>query len=426
MISVNEMYPLFLQSNGVNTNTKTIMEGDMFFGLKGQNFNGNTFAYEALEKGASFVIVDEPEYKIDERCILVDDTLSTLQQLAHFHRSQLNIPVIGITGTNGKTTTKELINHVLSSKYKVYATQGNLNNHIGVPLTLLNIKAKDAQIAIVEMGASHIDEIKELCQLAEPNYGIITNIGKAHLEGFGSIDAIIQAKSALYQSIKAIDGILFVNSDDKLLMELSSGIRRITYGQSGECKGICGDDNLFLKLGLPDYALNICTQLTGDYNFYNVMVAIAVGVYFSVPIEQIKTALETYIPTNNRSQLVKKENKTIIIDAYNANPSSMESAICNFAKIPASSKVLLLGDMFELGENSVAEHQYIVDLIRKYAFKNVYLLGDEFAKTNAETSWLYNDYEQLGVLLKKTLPSDAILLIKGSRAMKMEQFLNII
>jgi UDP-N-acetylmuramoyl-tripeptide--D-alanyl-D-alanine ligase len=426
MISVSEVYASFLQSSGVNINTKTITKGNMFFGLRGQHFNGNAFAYEALEKGASFAIIDEPEYKIDERCILVDNVLSILQQLAHFHRSQLNIPVIGITGTNGKTTTKELINQVLSSKYKVYVTQGNLNNHIGVPLTLLSIKAKDAQIAIVEMGASHIDEIKELCKIAEPNYGIITNIGKAHLEGFGSIDNIIQAKSALYQFIKAMDGCLFVNSDDKLLMNLSSDIKRITYGQSGDCKGICGDDNLFLKLGLPDYALNICTQLTGDYNFYNVMVAIAVGLYFSVPIEQIKTALEAYIPTNNRSQLLKKDKKTIIVDAYNANPSSMESAICNFAKIQASFKVLLLGDMFELGENSVEEHQYIVDLIRKYAFKNVYLLGDEFAKTNAETSWLHSDYEQLGALLKETLPGDAILLIKGSRGMKMEQFLNII
>jgi UDP-N-acetylmuramoyl-tripeptide--D-alanyl-D-alanine ligase len=426
MISIDEAYNFFLQSNGVSTDTKTMMRGNMFFGLKGQNFNGNAFAREALEKGASFVIVDDPEYKIDERCILVDNVLSTLQQLAHFHRRRLNIPLIGITGTNGKTTTKELLSHVLSSKYKVYATQGNLNNHIGVPLTLLNINANDIQIAIVEMGANHIDEIKELCLIAEPDHAIITNIGKAHLEGFGSMDGIIQAKLALYQFIKAVEGTLFVNSDDKLLMELSSGMKRITYGKSGDYKGIFRDDNLFLKLALPDYALNIYTQLIGDYNFYNAMAAVAVGSYFSVPVEQIKSALETYIPTNGRSQLIKKNDKTIIIDAYNANPSSMESAICNFAKIHASSKVLLLGDMFELGKNSVEEHQYIVDLIREYSFKHVYLLGNEFAKTNADISWLYNDYEQLGVLLKKTLPNDAILLIKGSRAMKMEQFLNII
>jgi UDP-N-acetylmuramoyl-tripeptide--D-alanyl-D-alanine ligase len=425
MIPVNEVYNLLLQSDGVSTNTKTVTRGNMFFCLKGQYFNGNTFASEALEKGASFVITDEPKYKINEQCILVDNTLLMLQQLAVFHRHQLNIPVIGITGTNGKTTTKELINHVLSSKYKVYATQGNLNNHIGVPLTLLSINEKDVQIAIVEMGANHVDEIKELCQIAEPNYGIITNIGKAHLEGFGSIDGIIQAKSALYRFIKTNKDTLFVNSDDKLLMELSSNIKRITYGLSGEYKGICCDeDNLFLKLTLPDYAIDIQTQLIGSYNFHNVMVAIAAGLYFSVPIEDIKSALETYIPTNNRSQLIKKDKKTIIIDAYNANPSSMEAAICNFAKLQASPKALLLGDMFELGEKSVEEHQHIVDLIRKYSFDNVYLLGDEFAKTNVDKSWLHTNCEQLAAVLKNTLPHNVTLLIKGSRAMKMERFLN--
>ncbi|MDR2407515.1 MAG: UDP-N-acetylmuramoyl-tripeptide--D-alanyl-D-alanine ligase [Bacteroidales bacterium] len=426
MIPVNEVYNIFLQSSGVNTDTKTVMHGNVFFALKGEHFNGNTFAEEALEKGASFAVIDEPKYKIDERCLLVDNVLSTLQQLAHHHRNQLNIPVIGITGTNGKTTTKELINQVLSAKYKVYATEGNLNNHIGVPLTLLNINGKDAQIAIVEMGANHVGEIKELCQIAKPNYGIITNIGKAHLEGFGSIKRIIETKSALYQFVKAIHGTVFVNSDDKLLMDISSDIKRITYGQSGECKGICKEDNLLIKLVLSDYSAEIQTQLAGNYNFYNVMGAIAVGLYFSVPIEDIKFALERYIPTNNRSQLIKKNNKIIIVDAYNANPSSMELAICNFAKIAASSKSILLGDMFELGESSVKEHQYIVDLIRKHSFDNVYLLGEAFAKTNADTSWLYTDYGQLSTALKKTLPKNTTLLIKGSRAMKMEQFLNII
>jgi UDP-N-acetylmuramoyl-tripeptide--D-alanyl-D-alanine ligase len=426
MIPVNEVYNIFLQSNGVNTDTKTVMRGNIFFALRGERFNGNTFAEEALEKGAAFAVIDEPEYKIDERCLLVDNVLSTLQQLAHHHRNKLNIPLIGVTGTNGKTTTKELINQVLSTKYKVYATEGNLNNHIGVPLTLLNINRKDAQIAIVEMGANHVGEINELCQIAEPNYGMITNIGKAHLEGFGSINRIIETKSALFQFVKAIHGTVFVNSDDKLLMDISSAIKRITYGQFGDCKGICKeDDHLLIKLVLPDYALEIQTQLVGDYNFYNVMGAIAVGLYFSVPIEDIKFALERYIPTNNRSQLIKKKDKTIIIDAYNANPSSMETAICNFAKIQAFSKSILLGDMFELGESSVKEHQHIVDLIRKHSFDNVYLLGEAFAKTNADTSWLYTDYELLSIALKKTLPPNTTLLIKGSRAMQMEQFLNI-
>jgi UDP-N-acetylmuramoyl-tripeptide--D-alanyl-D-alanine ligase len=424
MIPVSEVYNLFLRSSGVSIDTKTIMHGNMFFGLRGENFNGNTFASEALKKGASFAVIDESRYKINERCILVDDTLSTLQQIAHFHRSKLKIPVIGITGTNGKTTTKELINCVLSSKYKVYANQGNLNNHIGLPLTLLNINDKDAQIAIVEMGANHVGEIKDLCQIAEPNYGIITNIGKAHLEGFGSIEGIIETKLALYQFIKTIHGVVFVNSEDKLLMDLSSDIKKITYGQSGDCKGICRDNDLFLKLTLPDYAVDICTQLVGNCNFYNVMASIAVGLYFSVPIEDIKSALETYIPTNNRSQLIRKADKTIIVDAYNANPSSMESVINNFAKIKVSSKSLLLGDMCELGENSVKEHQHVVDLIRKYSFDCVYLFGKEFAKTNADVSWLYCNYEELSAVLKKTLPRHTTLLIKGSRAMQMERFLN--
>jgi UDP-N-acetylmuramoyl-tripeptide--D-alanyl-D-alanine ligase len=423
---VHEVYNIFLQSSGVSLDTKTLVCGNIFFGLKGEHFNGNTFAREALEKGAAFAVIDDPEYKIDERCLLVDNVLSTLQQLAHHHRKQLNIPVIGITGTNGKTTTKELINHVLSAKYKVYATKGNLNNHIGVPLTLLNIKAEDAQIAIVEMGANHVGEIKELCQIAEPNYGMITNIGKAHLEGFGSINRIIKTKSALYQSVKAIQGILFVNSDDELLMELSSNIKRITYGQLGDCKGVCKEGHLLLELVFPDYSTEIQTQLVGDYNFHNVMGAIAVGLHFSVPIDDIKFALERYIPTNNRSQLIKKNNKTIIIDAYNANPSSMETAICNFAKIRASSKALLLGDMLELGKSSEKEHQYIVDLIRKQSFDHVYLLGEAFAKTNADSSWLFTNNEQLSIALKKTLSPNTMLLIKGSRAMKMEQFLNII
>ncbi|MDR0605532.1 MAG: UDP-N-acetylmuramoyl-tripeptide--D-alanyl-D-alanine ligase [Bacteroidales bacterium] len=426
MISVNEVYNIFLQSTGVNTDTKTVMHGNIFFGLKGNRYNGNSFAGEALEKGASFAVIDEPKYKINEQCLLVDNVLSTLQQLANHHRNQLNIPVIGITGTNGKTTTKELINHVLSTKYKVYATEGNLNNHIGVPLTLLKINKKDAQIAIIEMGANHVGEIKELCQIAEPNYGIITNIGKAHLEGFGSVDRIIETKSALYQSVKANHGTVFVNSGDKLLMEFSSDIKRITYGQlSGNCKGICQENNLLIKIILPDHSVEIQTQLAGDYNFYNIMGAITVGLYFSIPIDDIKFALEKYIP-NNRSQLIKKNNKFIIIDAYNANPSSMELAICNLAKIQTSPKSLLLGDMFELGESSVKEHQRIVDLIRKYSFDTVYLLGEAFAKTNADTSWVYTNAEQLSIALKKTLPENTTLLIKGSRAMKMELFLNII
>ena len=417
-----KLYKLFLQSSGISTDTRNIAQENMFFCLKGENFNGNTFAKEALEKGASFVVIDEPEYQINERCILVDDSLSALQKLAHFHRSKLNIPIVGITGTNGKTTTKELIHTVLAEKYKVTATKGNLNNHIGVPLTILSIKP-DTDIAIIEMGANHIGEIKELCSISEPDYGIITNIGKAHLEGFGSVEGIIETKMALYQSVKQSNGLLFVNADDELLINRSEGIKRLTYGELGYCNGICLDDNLLLKLHLSDYEIDIQTQLTGDYNFPNVMAAVAVGLYFAVPIEDIKIALSSYIPSNNRSQLIKKCDKTIIIDAYNANPSSMKLAIENIVKLDVKNKVLLLGDMAELGENSLSEHQYIVDLIRTKSFDYVYLLGGEFAKTDANTSWIYQNYEQLKNTLKKEFPDKATVLIKGSRSMKMERFL---
>ena len=422
-MSVSDIYNLFLQSSGVSTDTRNIAQGNMFFCLKGENFNGNTFAFQALEKGASTVVVDEPEYKIDERCILVDNTLSALQELANFHRKKSKIPVIGITGTNGKTTTKELVSTVLHQKYTIVATRGNLNNHIGVPLTLLEINPQKTQIAVVEMGANHIGEIHELCQIAEPNLGIITNIGKAHLEGFGSVEGIIETKSALYKSVNQSDGTLFVNADDDLLMRLSLDTKRFTYGKTGDYQGSCLDNDLLLKLYLPDYKADIQTQLTGSYNFYNAMAAVAVGLHFKVPIENIKSAIETYVPENNRSQICKKNGKTVIIDAYNANPSSMKLAIENIAKINAENKILLLGDMAELGESSLVEHQYIVDLIRRYSFDYVYLLGTEFAQTDADTSWLYPDYEQLKNALEKQLPNQATILIKGSRSMKMERFL---
>jgi UDP-N-acetylmuramoyl-tripeptide--D-alanyl-D-alanine ligase len=422
-MKVDKLYSFFLQSSGVSTDTRCLAQGNMFFCLKGENFNGNIFAAQALEKGASFVIVDDPEYQIDERCILVENSLSALQKLAHFYRKKLNIHVIGITGTNGKTTTKELVHAVLSEKYKVVATQENLNNHIGVPLTLLKIDKNSTQIAIIEMGANHIGEIAELCQIADPNIGIITNIGKAHLEGFGSIEGITQTKFALYQHVESVNGLLFVHSEDKLLMKLSKKIERVTYGETGIYKGVFSDDNLLLKLHLPDNEIDIQTQLTGSYNFPNVMAAIAVGLQFGIPIEKIKSALEAYIPENNRSQLIRKDDKTIIVDAYNANPSSMELAIRNLANQQLPAKTLLLGDMSELGKNSVAEHQQIVDLIRTLSFNYVFLFGNEFAKTNANSSWLYTDYEQLKIILKKNIPNNATILIKGSRSMKMERFL---
>ena len=421
---VSRLYDSFLQSNGVSIDTRSISEGDMFFCMKGENFNGNTFAAEALKKGASFVVVDEAEYKVNERCILVENTLSALQVLANFHRNKFAIPVIGITGTNGKTTTKELVHAVLSEKYSVIATHGNLNNHIGVPLTLLSIKS-DTDIAIVEMGANHVGEIRELCVIADPNYGIITNIGKAHLEGFGSVENIIQTKSALYEYVNLSNGLLFVNADDDLLMDLSKKYKRLTYGKKGVCKGILDENNLQMTFQIPHYPRTIRTQLTGSYNFYNALAAAAVGECFKVPIDKIAHALSSYTPANNRSQIIKKGKRTLISDAYNANPSSMKLAIENIAGMNVENKVLLLGDMAELGEASAAEHQSIVDLICTFSFNSVYLFGDEFAKTNADISWIYTDYEQLKTALKNTLPDNATILIKGSRSVKMERFLEI-
>ena len=424
-------------------------ENCLFFCLSGDRFDGNTFAKEALDKGAKYVVIDNPAYKVNDSCICVPNTLQALQELAVYHRNSLTIPIIGITGTNGKTTTKELVSAVLAEKYKVASTKGNLNNHIGVPLTILSIQP-GTDIAVVEMGANHIGEIAFLCEMAKPNYGIITNIGKAHLEGFGSIENIIETKTALYKSVNKQNGLLFVNADDELLIKHSkfhhlphycgldsqspannafnaeipaAGMTGIfTYGEKGACKGICLDDDWLLKVHLPDYNIDIQTQLTGGYNFPNVMVAVAVGLYFHVSIEKVKLALTNYVPSNNRSQLIQKGNKIIIIDAYNANPSSMKLAIENIAKMNVENKILLLGNMSELGKESLTEHQRIVDLIRTFSFDYVYLFGDEFAKTNAETSWLYQNYEQLENVLKNELPNKAMILIKGSRSMKMERF----
>ncbi len=425
MISIDKLYSLFLRSTGISTDTRTVSKGNLFFCLKGENFNGNRFAKEALEKAASFVIIDEKEYQFNDQCVLVEDTLKTLQKLAYFHRQKLNIPIIGITGTNGKTTTKELVYAVLSERYNVYATRGNLNNHIGVPLTLLSIDLNNAEIAIIEMGANHLGEIGELCRIAQPDYGIITNIGKAHLEGFKTIDGVIQTKKALYDAVKKKEGTVFVNADDELLMSLSEGMNSVTYGKVGDYKGELLPENLYLTFNLPDDSIRIQTQLTGDYNFSNAMTAVAVGLHFNIPIENIKYALESYTPDNNRSQIIQKEKKTIIVDAYNANPSSMEAAIENLLNISSFPKAVLLGDMFELGNDSIPEHQKIVNMLKNSDIKQVYLLGEAFSKTDADISWKYTDYDFLANILKQQLQDDVIILIKGSRSMKMERFLDI-
>ena len=419
------LYKYYKNAQTVCTDTRTMAENCLFFCLSGENFDGNAFAEEALNKGAKYVVIDNPAYKRSDACILVPNALDALQQLAVYHRDSLHIPIIGITGTNGKTTTKELVHAVLAEKYKVTATKGNFNNHIGVPLTVLSIM-QDAEIAIVEMGANHRGEIAFLCEIAKPTAGIITNIGKAHLEGFGSVDGIIETKTALYHSVNQRNGLLFVNADDDLLMDLSETSKRLTYGKQGVCKGILDENKLQMEFQIPNYPQPIQTQLTGSYNFYNAMAAVAVGESFSVPMENIAHALSAYIPDNSRSQIIQKGEHTIILDAYNANPSSMKLAIENIAKMNAENKVLLLGNMAELGEMSVSEHQEIVDLIEKFTFAKVFLYGGEFLKTTVDKSLVYTDIQRLQADLKHGFPHKATILIKGSRATKMEQFLDFI
>ncbi len=423
--SIEEIYKHYLQHPIVGTDTRNIKQGSIFFALKGGNFNANTFAKDAINAGAKYAVIDEEAY-YTEGCILVEDVLKTLQKLANHHRKQFKIPFIGITGTNGKTTTKELTATVLSEKFKTLFTQGNLNNHIGVPLTLLNLN-REHEIAIIEMGANHQGEIAELCKIAEPDYGIITNIGKAHLEGFGGPEGVIKAKSELYHFIKDTGGKLFVNADDELLMFLSTGINRITYGtlQSADCKGI-DDKESFLAKGIfidDGIEVEIQSQLAGRYNFYNILVATCLGFHFGLTISQVKHAIENYIPSNNRSQILKKESNTIWVDAYNANPSSMKTAIENFAEISQKGKVLILGDMFELGDDSKMEHQALVDLIEsKKVWDGVYLVGKEFAKVNSSA----RHFEVMDDFIKwvSTNPlKEKTILLKGSRGMQMERVL---
>jgi len=422
---IEDIYSLYLQHPVVCTDTRNIKKDSIFFALKGANFNANTFAKEALTKGAKYAVIDEEAY-YSEGCILVKDVLTTLQQLANYHRRQFHIPVIGITGTNGKTTTKELTAAVLSEKFKTHFTQGNLNNHIGVPLTLLQLK-KEHQIAIIEMGANHQGEIAELCTIAEPNYGIITNIGKAHLEGFGGPEGVIKAKSELYHHIKAHKGRLFVNADDELLMRLSHGIERITYGTKPgvDCEGIDDKDALLAKGIFIDDGIEVEIQsrLAGRYNFYNMLVAACVGFHLGLTITQIKDGIEDYIPSNNRSQIVKKESNTIWVDAYNANPSSMKSAVESFSQMPGEGKTLILGDMFELGDDSAKEHQTLADLIEnKKCWDAVYLVGKEFAKTKSSAKRFESTDALIEWIHSNPLKTKTILL-KGSRGMAMERVL---
>ena len=416
------LYSKFKQANGVSIDTRSIKGGELFFCLRGDNFNGNKFAQQALDSGAFLVIVDDSDYFIENtKMLLVENSLKSLQELAKYHRKQLKIPVIGITGTNGKTTSKELITAILSTHYRVLATQGNFNNHIGVPLTLLQINNQH-EIAVIEMGANHMGEIEDLCLLSQPNFGLISNIGKAHLEGFGSFENIIQTKTALYRSVIDNSGILFVNADDKLLVEKAPKEKIEKYSSITKTKVRVKPikSDRYLQFYWDEHLIK--TQLFGDYNLYNAAAAISVGKYFDVPNAKIISALEKYSPSNNRSQLEIGKNNQLILDAYNANPDSMDHAINSFNQALFNNKAVILGDMLELGSFAHNEHLALLQKLNTLNFDKVYLVGPGFyALKNDFThfSFFKNNLEALDFFTLNPLKAYRILL-KGSRGIKLE------
>jgi UDP-N-acetylmuramoyl-tripeptide--D-alanyl-D-alanine ligase len=424
-MTIPELYSLYLQYPSVQTDTRKLKPSDLFFALKGPNFNANEFAQQALEQGAAMAVIDDEQYSIPGKTIVVDDVLTTLQQLAKYHRQQFSIPFLAITGSNGKTTTKELIHAVLSTSFTTYTTEGNLNNHIGVPLTILKIK-KDAEMAVIEMGANHQREIASYCGYTLPTHGLITNVGKAHLEGFGGEEGVRKGKGELFDYIRSQGGTVFLMNDYDYLQEMSQGIAHtFTYGtQDADVTGSLVQAEPFLSVRFQKgLRTTVQTQLVGSYNLPNVLAAAAVGLFFGVGEEKIKQAIESYQPSNSRSQLVKKGSNKIILDAYNANPSSMKAAIENFAHAQESNKILVLGAMAELGAESVAEHKAIVDEIKKYNWQRVLLVGGDFQKLSHPFEQ-YQNAEEAAQSLKDKV-QDAYLLIKGSRSMKMEKVMEV-
>lgn len=425
-MQIEALYKIFLAYPSAQTDTRKLKTGDLFFALKGPSFNGNLFAKQALDAGAAYAVTDEPLDFADERLIRVNDVLATLQQLAKYHRQQFSIPFIAITGSNGKTTTKELVHEVLSSSYKTYTTEGNLNNHIGIPLTILKIK-QDAEIAVIEMGANHLKEIESYCQYTLPTHGLITNCGKAHLEGFGGIAGVRKGKGELFDYLRAAGGTAFIMQDYDYLREMAHGIKTVlSYGTTTDAAitGTVDNSSGFLSVKITKGITPgiIKTQLVGEYNLPNVLAAIAVGKHFNVADEKITLALENYIPSNSRSQLIEKGSNKIILDAYNANPSSMKAAIENFAKMDGSKKVLLLGGMMELGEESIDEHRAIIHVINNYKWNNVVLVGGDYNKLQ-HPYINFDNAEQAKDWLAKQQFENAQLLVKGSRSMKMERVL---
>ena len=431
-MDITALYTCFKECGKVTTDTRNCPEGSMFIALKGETFNGNAFAKQALEKGCRYAVVDEAQYAEEgnPNILLVDNCLEALQNLAREHRRQMGTRIIGITGTNGKTTTKELVATVLQKRYKVLYTQGNLNNHIGVPLTLLNL-TKEHELAVVEMGANHPGEIRTLVNIAEPDCGLITNVGKAHLEGFGSFEGVVKTKSELYDYLRnKKNAFIFLDKDNEVLCKASAGLESIGYGMENDGLYVSGKLHacapfLVFEWKHEGVSHDVNTRLIGAYNIKNALVAIAVGCHFEVPAEAICEALNSYIPSNNRSQLTETESNHLIVDAYNANPTSMMAALENFRLMEVPNKVAVLGDMKELGEGSVEEHRKIVSFLGECCFEKVILVGAEFGKVNTNFEH-YPDVEAVKALFAENKPKGKFMLIKGSNSMKLAQLKDIL
>jgi len=417
-----DLYQKFLSCTGVSTDTRSISPGTLFFALKGPNFNANAYAAEAVEKGAKFAVIDEEKYRKDERFILVEDVLTTLQQLANHHRKQLNIPFIGINGTNGKTTTKELLTAVLRKKYKVHATKGNLNNHIGVPLTILSI-SKDIEIAVIELGANKVGDIADLCQIAEPTHGLTTNIGKAHLEGFGGFDGAIRGESEQFHYLIQTKGTVFINSQDEILANMSKRFENplfyLAENDYFHCKLLGADPFIIYQ---DEQGHEVHTQLLGTYNFNNIAAALCIGKYFDVSAAAANEAVKAYNPTNKRSEVVKKGSNTIILDAYNANPDSMQAAIGNLQHMQATQKVVILGDMYELGEDTEKEHRALGQLLANAGFDQILLCGKymQAAATACPSADYFDEKKALETFLQNNPITNSTVLIKASRGIALE------
>lgn len=434
-MEIASLYHIFQQHPLVTTDSRNCPEGSLFFALKGASFNGNAFAEQALKEGCAYAVIDEPAYAkaADKRLILVDDCLKTLQQLANYHRRQLGTRIIGVTGTNGKTTTKELISSVLAQKYKVLYTQGNFNNHIGVPLTLLRLTAEH-DIAVVEMGANHPGEIDFLVHIAEPDYGLITNVGKAHLEGFGSFEGVIRTKGELYDYLRTKpESMVFIHNDNPYLNKIAQGLNLIRYGKpdvqavlsaNGEVVECAPFLSFRWRVGNTEWR-TVETHLIGAYNLDNMLAAAAIGLYFGVPVTQIDKALSGYVPQNNRSQLKETATNQLIVDAYNANPTSMMAALTNFRDMKVSPKMVILGEMKELGEGSLEEHQKVVDFLRECRFEEVWLVGKQFAEAHSSFR-TFADVEEVKEAVRQDAPKGRYMLIKGSNSMKLSQLAELL